>query len=213
VAQTRETIRDGNSSRSASRTLNGRTANAAIEQSEDRLRAFPRQSLLAGFGKRFFQLLALYAPGEATLRVFLHRVRGVRLGRGVHLGLGVLIETSFPQWVQIGNDVTISMRTTIIAHLQGLPPRKDKQEGFISVRIEDGANIGPGVIILPNVTIGRGSVVTAGSVVTRSVPPLTMVQGNPAQPIAKCGIPLLRETNLKEFVRCLRPLESPGVGH
>ena len=180
------------------------------------LREFPRHSVLSALTKRFLQLLAFCAPGEATLRVFLHRLRGVSIGKGVHLGMGVLIETAFPEWVQIGNDVSISVRTTIIAHLQGLPPRKDEQKGFVSVQIEDDVSIGPGVIILPNVTIGRGAVVTAGSVVTRSVPALTMVQGNPAQPIAMCGIPLLRDTPLKNFYRNLKPmpdsaLQSTGV--
>ena len=41
--------------------------------------------------------------------------------------------------------------------------------------------------MLPNVVIGRGSVVAAGSVVTTSVPPMTLVQGNPAKPVAQVG--------------------------
>jgi serine acetyltransferase len=62
------------------------------------------------------------------------------------------------------------------------------------------------VIILPNVVIGHGAVVTAGSVVTRSVPPMTVVQGNPAVPVARCGIPFTPTTTSKEFARRLKPL-------
>ena len=62
------------------------------------------------------------------------------------------------------------------------------------------------MIVLPNVSIGDGSVVTAGSVVPQSVPPMTLVQGNPAIPVARCGVPLTRETTLKEFTRKLMPL-------
>jgi acetyltransferase-like isoleucine patch superfamily enzyme len=76
----------------------------------------------------------------------------------------------------------------------------------VSVRIEDDVFIGPGAIILPNVTIGHGAVVHAGSVVTRSVPPLTMVRGNPAEPVARCGVPLGRSTPLRQFYRQLQPL-------
>jgi len=47
----------------------------------------------------------------------------------------------------------------------------------------------------------------AGSVVTRSIPPLTMVQGNPAKPVARCGSALLWDTPIKEFYSKLRPLE------
>ena len=73
---------------------------------------------------------------------------------------------------------------------------------------EDEAFIGPGVIILPNVTIGRGAVVAAGSVVSHSVPPMTMVQGNPAKPIAKCGISLAEKHSLREFYKQLRPIKA-----
>jgi acetyltransferase-like isoleucine patch superfamily enzyme len=75
------------------------------------------------------------------------------------------------------------------------------------VRIEDKAFVGPGAIILPNVTIGYGAVVAAGSVVTKSVPPMTMVQGNPAEPVGYCGVPLGVKTPAAEFLRKLRPLE------
>ncbi|MCA1985193.1 MAG: acyltransferase [Desulfovibrio sp.] len=49
------------------------------------------------------------------------------------------------------------------------------------VIIEDDALICCQVVILPGVTIGRGAVVGAGSVVTRDVPPMTLVAGNPAR--------------------------------
>jgi len=74
------------------------------------------------------------------------------------------------------------------------------------VVIEEDASVGPGAIVLPNVTIGRGSIVTAGSVVTTSVAPMTMVQGNPARPVAKIGVILDWNTSVKEFSKHLRPL-------
>ncbi len=52
-----------------------------------------------------------------------------------------------------------------------------------SIYIERGAWIGANVVILPGVTIGANSVVGAGSVVTKSVPPGVVVAGNPAQMI------------------------------
>jgi len=74
------------------------------------------------------------------------------------------------------------------------------------VVIEEDAAIGAGVIVLPNVTVGRGAIVTAGSVVTRSVPPKTMVRGNPAQPIARVEVPLTMDLPMKEFAKGLRPI-------
>jgi acetyltransferase-like isoleucine patch superfamily enzyme len=85
----------------------------------------------------------------------------------------------------------------LIAHFRG-------PEG---ITVENDAFIGPGAIILPNVTIGRGAVVTAGSVVSSSVAPMTVVQGNPARPIARCGVTLGEKTNMGQFLRSLRPLK------
>ncbi|WP_347232565.1 hypothetical protein [Cryobacterium sp. TmT3-12] len=47
--------------------------------------------------------------------------------------------------------------------------------------IAKGASIGGGAVILPGVTIGAGSMVGAGAVVSKSVPPHTIVVGNPAR--------------------------------
>jgi len=162
---------------------------------------------LTGVVRRILQLLARFAPGAMTLRVWLHRWRGVRIGRRVFIGTDVLIETSRPHLVQIGSGVAIGIRTVIIAHFRG-SIKADRGDGTRqpSIRIEDDVFIGPGVIILPNVTIGHGAVVAAGSVVAQSVPSMTMVQGNPARPVARCGVPLGLGTPLKEFYRRLAPL-------
>ena len=113
-------------------------------------------------------------------------MRGVRVGSECFIGTAVIIETAFPHLIEIGDRVDLGMRTTIVAHQQG----EHADEGTASVRIGDDVFIGPGLILLPHVTIGDGAVVTAGSVVTTSVPPLTMVRGNPAQPVASCRVPL-----------------------
>jgi len=169
---------------------------------------FPEELLLRGSWKRFLQLIALFVPGQTTWRVRLHRWRGVHIGEFVHIGTAVMIETAFPEWVSIGNNVVIGMRATLIAHFEGNPPPLEQLKDNISIRIEDEAFVGPCSLIMPNVTIGRGAVITAGSVVTRSVPPMTMVQGNPARPIAKCGIPLTFRTPLKEFLLQIKPIRS-----
>jgi acetyltransferase-like isoleucine patch superfamily enzyme len=137
-------------------------------------------------------------PGAQTLRVSLHRARGVHIGRGVWIGYDVILDTSRPHLITIEDGCSIGMRVTVIAHFR-------ETQG---VKIERDAFVGPGVIILPNVVVGQGAVITAGSVVTQSVPPMTVVQGNPAVPVATCGIPLGKDISVKEFSRRLKPLVS-----
>jgi len=157
-----------------------------------------------GFKNRTLQVLALYAPGATSLRVWLHRWRGVTIGRNAWIGTDALLETAYPYLIRIGDNASIGIRCTLIGHFRGMART---ERGNFSIVVEDDAFIGPGCIILPNVTIGHGAVVNAGSVVTKSVPPLTMVQGNPAQPIATCGIPIEQGT-LKEFYRQLKPIRK-----
>jgi acetyltransferase-like isoleucine patch superfamily enzyme len=151
---------------------------------------------------RILQLIAFHAPGAKSVRVRLHRWRGVKIGQNVWIGYQVLLDTSRPDLISVGNNVIISVRAMLIAHFRG--PQ--------GITIEDDTFIGPGAIILPNVTIGRGAVVTAGSVVSSSVRPMTVVQGNPARPIATCGVALGEKTNMGQFLRSLRPLGRPSIG-
>ena len=104
------------------------------------------------------------------------------------------------------SNVFISVRTVMIGHFMGSGLRA-KLHGEHSIRIQDDVSIGPNVVILPNVTIGQGAVVAAGSVVSASVPPLTMVQGNPARPIARCGVPLMGNS-YEKFINSLTLLDT-----
>jgi acetyltransferase-like isoleucine patch superfamily enzyme len=163
------------------------------------------ESSLVGFRNRLFQYFARFAPGAMSLRVWLHRWRGVRIGRNVFIGTDVLIETAYPRRVSIGNNVIIGIRSILIAHFDAQSVHAEgKMRVRLSITIEDDVFIGPGVIVLPNVRIGRGSVIAAGSVVTRSVPARIMMQGNPAKAIARCGKPLRRDTSIWHFYRELR---------
>lgn len=63
--------------------------------------------------------------------------------------------------------------------------KTDKDWQCVPIVVQEGASIGSSATILCGVTIGRGSIVGAGSVVTKDVPPNTVVVGNPARIMRK----------------------------
>ena len=87
--------------------------------------------------------------------------------------------------IEIGNDVVLSARCMLIdggMQTRGLESRQYVEK---PIRILDGAWIGAGAIILPGVTVGRQSMVGAGSVVTKDVADYSVVAGNPAKFLKK----------------------------
>ncbi len=85
--------------------------------------------------------------------------------------------------LKIGNRVALSPRITLIlasdANWSKLTKIISPIEGKII--IEDDCWLGAHTVIMPNITIGKMSVVGAGSVVTKNVPPYTVVAGVPAK--------------------------------
>lgn len=90
--------------------------------------------------------------------------------------------------VRLGNDVFIGPNATFTN--DRFPRSKVYQENVLQTVVEDGASIGANATILPGIIIGSKSMVGAGSVVTRSVPPRAVVMGNPARIAGYAETPL-----------------------
>ena len=130
--------------------------------------------------------LAYVAVIPPWLPAWLHKVRGVQISnfRSVYIAPNVLIDTSFPESITIEDNVYITRGAKIICHTSFTPPtQKIVGVEYIigNVVIEEGAYIGVNAIVLPSTRIGRCSIVAAGAVVTKDVPPYTIVGGNPAK--------------------------------
>lgn len=93
---------------------------------------------------------------------------------------GVGIDSVAPDKIYIGNNVAITAGTKILTHYLD-PNEKGNKFRFGEVHIEDDVFIGVNVIICNAVTIGKGSIVGAGSVVTKNIPPYQVWAGNPAR--------------------------------
>jgi acetyltransferase-like isoleucine patch superfamily enzyme len=137
------------------------------------------------------------------MRPWLHRVRGVKIGKNVWISQLVYIDEIHPEMVTIGDNSTIGLRTSIIAHLYW-GGRKQTEHG--QVVIENNVFVGPHCVILPNVRIGQGAVIKGGTVVTRDVPPFTFWGIPSGEPLARVTVPLTWEHSYEEFVKGLKPI-------
>lgn len=85
--------------------------------------------------------------------------------------------------LDIADDVMIGPNVSLITTGHGIEPAQRRVTIGTPIVIEKGVWIAAGVTIIGGVTVGENSVVAAGSVVTRDVPPNTLVGGNPARVI------------------------------
>lgn len=109
----------------------------------------------------------------------------ITIGQGCFINSGVRFECAPEATIKIGNRVQIGSRCSFetMNHSVVLL-EKNKRGGFPqSIVVEDDVWLAARVTILPGVKIGRGSVVAAGAVVTKDVPPFTLVGGVPAKKI------------------------------
>lgn len=110
---------------------------------------------------------------------------GIRIGRDSLVGEYTVIRGQ--GGVQIGDRVYTSPFCQIVAvdHVFDDPRRPFVEQGITAqgIVIEDDVWVGSGAIVTDGVRIGRGAVVAAGAVVTRDVPPHTVVAGVPARPV------------------------------
>jgi acetyltransferase-like isoleucine patch superfamily enzyme len=146
--------------------------------------------------------LAMIAPGGTSVRPRLHRWRGATIGHNVWIGLYVYLDELHPEAISIGDNVTIGIRTTIVTHFYW-GPRQPASNG--RVIIENDVFIGPHCVILPNVRIGEGAVIQAGTVVSRNVPARTLWGTGAAGPMGIVTVPLTGQAGYAGFLRGLRP--------
>jgi maltose O-acetyltransferase len=147
------------------------------------------------------------APEEAERRQALLSVLFARMGRhihieppfhcdyGSHIELGDSIEMNFGcvildcATVTIGSHVLFGPYVQILAATHPLDPevRRGGRELARPVVIGDDVWIGGGAILCPGVSIGHGTTIGAGSVVTRDLPGRVLAGGNPCRVIREIG--------------------------
>ncbi|MET3318781.1 UNVERIFIED_ORG: acetyltransferase-like isoleucine patch superfamily enzyme [Peribacillus simplex] len=118
--------------------------------------------------------LARYTPflgmKNWLYRTFLH----MKVGKHTSFALMVMPDVMFPEKISVGKNTVIGYNTTILAHEYLI-----NEYRLGEVVIGDEVLIGANSTILPGLTIGNGSIVSAGTLVHKNVPEGAFVGGNP----------------------------------
>jgi len=147
------------------------------------------RGLLARYTLATGRLTGLYrrlcAPAGADWAAYLKRHGGL-YAMGEHCVIQANVVITDPAHVRLGNNVHLTGCTLFghdgsVAMLKRMSGRRLDRVGKID--IGDNVFVGHQAIVMPGITIGSNVVVGAGAVVTRDVPPNTIVAGNPARPI------------------------------
>ncbi len=126
-----------------------------------------------------FLLPAWFAPHK-TLRVFFHRLRGVKIGRNVEIGYFCIIGHVHPYMIHIDDDVVVTAKTTILEHDNTYYYTLGRDVVFGEVYIRRRAFLGIGTVVLPGVEIGSNAIVGALSLVAANIPSYSLAAGAPA---------------------------------
>jgi acetyltransferase-like isoleucine patch superfamily enzyme len=128
------------------------------------------------------------------LLISFYRLLGVKIGHNTMISLGAQIDVHRGK-VTIGDNCLITSGVKILSHDGASRMINIDDWGNGEVVIGNNVFIGVNAVILRNVTIGDNSVVGAGAVVSKDVPPATVVAGNPAKVIKelKGPFPILND--------------------
>ncbi|WP_454300072.1 sugar O-acetyltransferase [Salana multivorans] len=117
----------------------------------------------------------------------------VDYGENIHIGARTFVNYNLTALdvasITIGADCQLGPNIQLLTptHPIDPEPRRDKLEAAQPIVLEDNVWLGGGVIVCPGVRIGENSVVGAGSVVTKDIPPNVIAVGNPARVIREIG--------------------------
>ena len=134
--------------------------------------------------------LGVHFP-DRNIRAWSLRALGYEVGEGTYVADDLTITLAYTNrgHLRLGQRVSIGPGCVLVlaAHANNSRIMQQIPQKERSIVIEDDVWLGAGVIVLPEITIGEGSIIGAGAVVTKDIPPHSVAVGNPAKVIKKVG--------------------------
>ena len=137
------------------------------------------QTSAIGSGTRVWQYVVILA--DARIGDDCNICSHVLIENDVIVGDRVTVKSGVQLWdgLRVADDVFIGPNVSFTN--DRFPRSRQKPDAFLTTSIQEGVSIGAGAVILPGIVIGSKAMIGAGAVVTRSVPPNSVVVGNPAK--------------------------------
>lgn len=138
------------------------------------------------------------------LRKWLQKKRGVKIGKNVHWGTNVVVDYPYPNFVKVEDGASISGSDYFLTHCKPMKYHEGFVESYVApIIIHKNAWIALNVTLMPGVEVGEGAIVSAGSIVSKDIPPFTVAQGNPARVITDIAEMVRSNYEPDEFERLL----------
>ena len=143
--------------------------------------------LCSDLPKKIIRWIGINHPDNRTRKIFF-RLTNVEVGEDSVINSNFVVSDGYLPLLKIGNRVAISPNVTVVCEsgpnnskIQEIKVVKEKIIKKEKVTIGDDCWIGANVTILPGVNIGNNSIVGAGAVVTKDIPPYAVAAGIPAK--------------------------------
>lgn len=131
-----------------------------------------------------FNNWSMWAPWGGV-RKWLQRKRGVKIGKNVHWGTNIIVDYPFPNYIVVEDGASIAGNVFFLAHCKPMKYHEGFVESYVApIIVHRHAWIALNVTLMPGVEVGEGAIVSAGSIVSKDIPPFTVAQGNPAKVVA-----------------------------
>ncbi|TFG25670.1 MAG: hypothetical protein EU529_00220 [Promethearchaeota archaeon] len=142
-------------------------------------RGFSVSWFVRGAFNHLFSLLVTYLAGWPRARNKLFRFLGMKIGRNCHISQKAIPDPLLPELIEFedgsGCGIGVKLLTHNAMHI------KHGSFSFGPIKVCENARIGAYSLVLPGVTIGRGSIIGSNSVVSEDIPPYSIAFGSPAK--------------------------------